>query len=179
MIGQEELIDLCKRGNTMAYTQLYHQHSRAVYNTILRLIEHTAEAEDVLQESFVVAFQKIEGYKNTGGFRAWVKRIAINKSIERLRKRKIRLVELEPEYSLEEEVMDEEAFEFTMSKVNTAIEALPEGYRVIFILFAIENLPHTEIAQMLGMENGAVRTKYHRAKHKLLSSLKEEGYHER
>lgn len=180
MIRQEELIAMCKRGDPSAYTVLYNQHAEAVYNTILRLIEHTAEAEDILQESFVAAFQGMDSFKNTGGFRAWVKRIAINKSIDQIRKRKIRFIELEPEWSLEEEeVVDEAAFEFTIDAVNEAVAALPDGYRTIFNLFAIEDVPHAEIAQMLGMENTTVRTQYHRAKHRILDALKEGGYHER
>lgn len=171
--GHDELIDACKRGEAIAYTKLYELHSVAVYNTIERLIVHTGEAEDVLQDCFVAAFQGIDKFRNTGGFRAWIKRIAINKSIERLRKRKIRFVELEHEYELEDEMPDETEFELNMSKVTAAIEALPEGYRVIFNLSAVEDLAHTEIAELLGMESGAVRTKYHRAKYKILETLKE------
>lgn len=179
MTGQDELITACKRGDVAAYTRLYELHSGSVYNTIERLIVHTGEAEDILQDSFVAAFQGIEKFRNTGGFRAWIKRIAINKSIERLRKRKVRFVELEQECDLQDEVTDEADFELTMTRVTAAIDTLPEGYRVIFNLFAIENLPHTEIAQLLEMETGTVRTKYHRAKHKILEALKEGGYHER
>lgn len=171
--GHDELINACKRGDAMAYTKLYELHSVAVYNTIERLIVHTGEAEDILQDSFVAAFQGIDKFRNTGGFRAWVKRIAINKSIERLRKRKVKFVELEHEYGLEDEMPDEANFEWNMNRVTAAIEALPEGYRVIFNLSAVENLAHTEIAQLLGIESGAVRTKYHRAKHKILETLKE------
>jgi RNA polymerase sigma factor (sigma-70 family) len=174
MTGQEELIDACRLGDVSAYTKLYELHSRAVYNTIGRIIVHTAEAEDILQDSFLTAFQGIEKFRNTGGFRAWVKRIAINKSIDLLRKQKVRFVELESEFEIEDEATDEVDFELTMNKVTTAIDALPEGYRIIFNLHTIENLPHTEIAELLDMESGTVRTKYHRAKQKLLESLKEE-----
>jgi len=180
MIGQEELIAMCKRGDPAAYTGLYDQHAAAVYSSILRLIEHTAEAEDVLQESFVAAFQSIEKYKNNGTFRAWVRRIAINKSIDLIRKRKLQFVELETDRIVEdEETIDEAAFEYTMDAINDAIMALPDGYRTIFNLFAIENISHLEIAQMLGLEYTTVRTQYHRAKLKILNTLKQRGYHER
>ncbi len=180
MIRQEELIAMCKRGDTTAYTELYNQHAKTVYNSILRLIEHTGEAEDILQESFVAAFHGIDNYKDSGGFGAWVRRIAINKSIDLIRKRKLRFVELEPGMiSKEEEKIDEAAFEFTMEAVNEAIAALPKGYRTIFHLFALENIPHAEIAQMLGLENTTVRTRYHRAKDKILNTLKVGGYYAR
>lgn len=177
MIKQEELVAMCRRGDPAAYTMLYNEHSTAVYNTILRLIEHTGEAEDILQESFVAAFQGINGFKNTGGFRAWVKRIAINKSIDHIRKRKMRFVEFEPGLvSEEDEITDEAEFEFTMDAVSDAIGALPDMYRTIFNLFAVENIPHAEIAQMLGLEHTTVKTQYHRAKHKILNTLKVGGY---
>jgi RNA polymerase sigma factor (sigma-70 family) len=178
MTGQEELIAMCRRGDPAAYTALYNEHAPAVYNTILRLIEHTGEAEDILQESFVAAFNGIDGFKNTAGFRPWVKRIAINKSIDLVRKRKIRFVELDPGWALneEQETVDEAAFECTMDAVTQAIEALPDGYRTIFNLYAIENIPHAEIARMLGITNTTVRTQYHRAKHKIIETLKAGGH---
>jgi len=180
MIKQEELVAMCRRGDPAAYTMLYNEHSTAVYNSILRLIEHTGEAEDILQESFVAAFQGIDGFKNTGGFRAWVKRIAINKSIDCIRKRKMRFVEFEPGLiSEEDETTDEAEFEYTMDAVNDAIEALPHAYRTVFNLFAIENIPQAEIAQMLGLEHNTVKTQYHRAKHKILNTLKIGGYYEK
>ncbi len=82
------MVNKCKRGDPSGYTELYHRYAKEIYNTIYRLVNHTAEAEDLLQESFVAAFQAIGSFENTGGFRAWIKRIAINKSISWLRKRK-------------------------------------------------------------------------------------------
>ncbi|HEY4326663.1 MAG TPA: RNA polymerase sigma factor [Mucilaginibacter sp.] len=183
MIKQEDLIERCRRGDPAAYTALYNQHGHEVYNTILRLVSHTAEAEDLLQESFVAAFEGIKSFRNTGGFRAWVKRIAINKSIDRIRKRKLRFVELEPERTLtveeDDENIDEEAFAYTMEAVNSAIEALPDGYRTVFNLYVVEGIPQAEIAEMLGLENTTVRTQYHRAKQKILMILREGGYDEK
>ena len=173
MSKQEELIILCKRGDPAAYTQLYNEHSGAVYNTIVRLVKHTAQAEDLLQESFVAAFQGIAGFPPEGAFRAWVKRIAINKSIDWIRKQKINFVELGPHlvHLKDEEVMDEAAFQFSMDDIAAAIELLPDNYRTIFNLYAIENIPQAEIAEMLCLEHNTVRTQYYRAKHKLLGIL--------
>lgn len=173
----EELITRCKRGDPAAYAVLYNEHAGAVYNTITRLIKHTAEAEDILQESFVAAFQGIARFTPEAGFRAWVKRIAINKSIDWIRKQKISFVELEPHWVAvaEDETIDEAAFQFTMDAIAAAIELLPDNYRTIFNLYAVENVPQAEIAQMLGLENTTVRTQYHRAKQKLLIILAKGG----
>lgn len=182
MIKPDELIARCRQGDPAAYTMLYNQHAGAVYNSILRLVNHSGEAEDILQDSFVAAFQKIADFRETGGFRAWVKRIAINKSVDLVRKRKLRFVELEPGWMDEDEpgeLVDEDAFNYTIDAVNAAIAALPDNYRTIFNLYAIEEIPHVEIAVMLGIENGTVRTQYHRAKQKILSTLKQGDYYER
>lgn len=179
-ISYDELIVRCKRGDTSAYTALYNNHAKEVYNTIYRLINHTGEAEDLLQETFVSAFQAIDRFENTGGFRAWVKRIAINKSISLLRKRKIRFVELETSGAKAEDEMpvDETDFAFRVEEVKKAIEALPDNYRTIVQLHVFENITHAEIAGILGLENNNVRILYHRAKQKILKTLSKEVYYE-
>lgn len=173
----EELIERCKRGDSSGYTGLYNLHAKEVYNTIFRLVQHTAEAEDILQDSFLAAYQAIDGFQNTGGFRAWIKRIAINKSINWIRRNKMKIVEMDTgNMKIEdEEAIDERAFTFKMEEVQKAIAALPEPYRTIFQLYAIENIPQVEIAQMLGIANNTVRIQYHRAKLKILRTLKEGG----
>ena len=175
-ITTEEMILMCKRGDPSGYTALYNLYSREVYNTIYRLVNHTAEAEDLLQESFVAAFQAIGKFENTGGFRAWIKRIATNKSIDWLRKKKVRLVELEPAgiIAAEEEAVDEK-FVYKVEEVKKAIDALPEGYRIIVQLHVFENIPQVEIARMLGIDSNTVKVQYHRAKNKILNMLTKEG----
>jgi len=176
-ITHEELVEKCKRGDSSGYTGLYDRHAKEVYNTIYRLVNHTAEAEDLMQETFVAAFQAINRFENTGGFRAWIKRIAINKSISWLRKKKIRLVELEPGGIRieEEEPIDEKAFVFKVEEVKRAIDALPDSYRTIVQLHVFENITHVEIGEMLGLANNTVRIQYHRAKQKILQTLSKGG----
>jgi len=89
----------------------------------------------------------------------------------------MKLVELEPARITveEEQAIDEKAFVFTMEAVRKAIDQLPDGYRTIFQLYAIENIPQVEIAQLLGLPNNTVRIQYFRAKQKILKTLKEGG----
>jgi RNA polymerase sigma factor (sigma-70 family) len=180
MNKQDDLLARCKRGDPTAYTDLYREHAGAIYNTIVRLVKHTAEAEDILQESFVAAFQQIARVKAASGFRAWVKRIAINKSIDCIRKRKINFVELEPEMlPTAEEIKDEEAFDYTMEAIASAIELLPDHYRAVFTLYVVEDMLQADIAQLLGLEHATVRIQYFRAKQKLLQILtttRKDGY---
>jgi RNA polymerase sigma factor (sigma-70 family) len=179
-IKHEEMVEKCKRGDPSGYTELYHRHAKEVYNTIYRLVNHTAEAEDILQETFVSAFQAIDRFEYTGGFRAWIKRIAINKSISWLRRRKLKLVELNTAGITveEEEAIDEKAFVFKVEEVRRAIDLLPGTYRTIVQLYLFEQIPQAEIGKMLGMADNTVRVQYHRAKQKILHTLKEGGYHE-
>lgn len=177
MITQESLIDMCKNGDPKAYTGLYNNYAKYVYNAICRYVDHTAEAEDILQETFVDAYRNINSLNNPDNFGGWVKRIAINKAINWLQRRRLIMVELEPEKTvITEDQIDEDDFEYTMSKVNKAIEALPLIYKTVFQLYAIEHMPQQEIAQLLGITHTGVRTQYFRAKNKLLEVLKEGQY---
>ncbi|MFT3934139.1 MAG: RNA polymerase sigma factor [Chitinophagaceae bacterium] len=181
MNSTEELIALCKLGNTAGYTGLYNEHADAVYNTILRLVGHSGEAEDLLQDSFVAAFQRLDQFAMTGGFRAWVKRIAINKSVDLIRKRHINFVELDPGWmtAADESTLDEQDYKYDMARIAAAIDTLPDGYRTVFNLYAVENIPQAEIAQMLGLEHSTVRTQYHRARQKIVAALEKNNDHER
>jgi RNA polymerase sigma-70 factor (ECF subfamily) len=79
---------------------------------------------------------------------------------------------------IEEETINETSFQFTLHAIESAIELLPDNYRTIFNLYVIENIPQTDIAQLLGLENTTVRVQYHRAKQKLLSILTNVTYYE-
>ncbi|MVN92654.1 RNA polymerase sigma factor [Mucilaginibacter aquatilis] len=179
MISQQDLVAMCKNGDPYAYTKLYEHNAKYVYNAICRYVEHTGEAEDIMQEAFVDAYHAIAKLTNADSFRPWIKRIAINKAINWLRKKRLELTELEPETTvIVDEIVDEEEFEFNMNRISQAIEELPLAYRTIFQLYAVENIPQVEIAQMLGMSNSTVRVQYFRAKAKVLEMLKE-GHYER
>ncbi|RKR85209.1 RNA polymerase sigma-70 factor (ECF subfamily) [Mucilaginibacter gracilis] len=177
MATPDELIELCKNGDPLGYTGLYQAYAKQVYNSIYRLLDHSGEAEDVLQETFVAAFQSIHQFNHTGAFGSWIKRIGINKAVTLVRKRKLKWVELEPVDMMtrEDEAIDEEDFEYTMDAVTQAIALLPVNYRTVFQLYAVENVPQTEIAKMLGISHNAVRTQYFRAKNKVLNMLKEKA----
>ncbi|MDT3403693.1 RNA polymerase sigma factor [Mucilaginibacter terrae] len=173
----QELITRCQQGDPYAYTRLYDLNAKYVYNAICRYVEHTGEAEDIMQEAFVDAYHSIGKLANADSFRPWIKRIAINKAINWLRKRKLEYTELEDDTWVEEETpVNEDDFEYTMNRVSQAIEGLPLAYRTIFQLYAVENIPQVEIAQMLGMSNSTVRVQYFRAKAKVLEMLKEGQY---
>src|ERR1700727_4087816 len=94
-ILQDELVERCKQGDSRSFAELYRKYAKAMYNTSPRIVNHTGDAEDVLQEAFTDAFRSLEDFHYKSTFGAWLKRIVINKSINQLRKRKMDLIDIE------------------------------------------------------------------------------------
>ena len=177
-IQYDELVERCRHGDRRSYSELYQKYAKAMYNTSLRIVNHTADAEDVLQESFVDAFAAIErfGYKSTFG--AWLKRIVINKSINTLRKRKMEIIDIEKTsivHQAEEENEVEEDLKFKIEEIKKAVKELPNGYRTVLTLHLFEGYDQEEIAEIMQISHATVRTQYMRAKQKLLSLIKQGG----
>jgi len=149
-----------------------------MFNTSLRIVNDTAEAEDIMQESFLDAFQRLNGYTGEGSFGSWMKRIVINRSLDYLRKLKdtVPLEEVEHELSDSSEDNREEEILFQVAEVKRAISELPEDYRVILSLFLLEGYDHEEIAHILHISNQLSRTRYSRARQKLLGLMKDHSF---
>src|ERR1700742_1542639 len=94
-IIHDELVERCKRGDSRAFSAIYQKYAKAMYNTSLRILNHTGDAEDVLQEAFTDAFRSLADFHYKSTFGAWLKRIVINKSINQLRKRKMDLIDID------------------------------------------------------------------------------------
>src|SRR5215472_10328541 len=94
-ILHDELVERCKQGDSRSFAALYQKYSKAMYNTSLRIVGHTGDAEDVIQEAFTDAFRSLDDFHYKSTFGAWLKRIVINKSINQLRRRKMDLIDIE------------------------------------------------------------------------------------
>lgn len=175
-IIRDELVERCKQGDAPSYEALYRQYSKAMYNTSLRIVNNTADAEDVLQEAFLDAFRNLHDFHYRSTFGAWLKKIVINKSINLLRKRKTSLVDIESgelQGVQEEEAINEDDIQYKVEEVKKAITRLPDGYRTVISLYLLEGYDHEEISQILQISHNTVRTQYVRAKQKLLSLIKQ------
>ena len=131
---RDELVERCKLGDTAGYETLYRQYAKAMYNTSLRIVNNTADAEDVLQEAFLDAFRSLNDFHYHSTFGAWLKRIVINKSINILRKRKMNLVELDQTNAhalMKRKRLDEQELQYKVEQVKKAIEKLADGYRTV------------------------------------------------
>jgi len=168
----QEIIDQCREGSQKAQFQLYKLYYRPMFSICMRLLNNATEAEDVMQEAFLNAFTKIDSYKGEVSFGAWLKRIVINRSLDYLKKRKVKFEEINekinhlPDYQMEIK-------EVKMEVIKDAIQNLPDGYRVVLSLFLIEGYAHEEISEILGISNSNSRTQYLRAKNKLRELLKD------
>lgn len=174
-ILHDELVERCKQGDPRSFAELYQKYAKAMYNTSLRIVNNTGDAQDVLQEAFTDAFGSIEVFQYKSTFGAWLKKIVINKSINQLRKRKMDLIDIEKTAvaSLpEEESLDERDIQLKVEEVKKAVKLLPNGYRTVLTLYLFEGYDHEEIAEILRVSHATVRTQYMRAKQKLTSIIK-------
>jgi RNA polymerase sigma-70 factor (ECF subfamily) len=146
-----------------------------MYNTSLRIVSDTMEAEDIMQDAFLQAFERIHSYTGQGSFGSWLKRIVINKSLDTLRKKKemVSIDEKEVEFPDTIEENREEEIQLQVAEVKEAINELPEEYRLIITLYLLEQYSHEEISEMLHISNNLSRTRLVRAKQKVIKILKE------
>ena len=175
-ILHDELVERCKQGDSRAYAELYRKYAKAMYNTSLRIVNHTGDAEDVIQEAFTDAFRSLEDFHFKSTFGAWLKRIVINKSINQLRKRKMDLIDIEKTnigYLPDEEAPDEQEMQMKVEDIKRAVGLLPNGYRTVLTLYLFEGYDQEEIAEILQVTHATVRTQYMRAKQKLLQHIKQ------
>ncbi len=172
------LVVECKQGSKKACYELYKLYSKAMLNVAFRIVGNIAEAEDVLQEAFLDAFNKVKDFRQDTTFGLWLKQIVVNRSINMLRKRKLELIEMEGdmlENIADEEAEDDEDIQYQAARVKEAIKELPEGYRLVISLYLLEGYDHEEIGQVLNISENTSRTQFLRAKRKLIDILKYKG----
>ena len=168
------LLQACKKGNQPAQSEIYKLYYKAMYNTALRIVGDSFEAEDVMQEAFLNAFIKLETFKGEVTFGAWLKRIVINKSLTHLKKNKrfeeVKLEVVVNKIDVEEDELVNSKVDYTNLKakeiVNT-MNKLKENYRLILNLSLIEGYDNEEVAHILNLSNENCRTTISRAKKKL------------
>ena len=170
----QDIIDRCRKGNREAQFRLYKLYYKSMYNTSLRIVGNENDAEDIMQESFLSAFRKIDTYEGKVSFGAWLKKIVVNRSLDYLKKRKIIFEEVEDLLISETEDPILEPGKVDIQKIRKALLKLPEGYRVVFSLYFLEGYDHEEIAGILKISTGSSRSQLLRAKRKLRDYLLED-----
>jgi RNA polymerase sigma-70 factor (ECF subfamily) len=174
--SHQDLIDGCKKGDHKAQFQIYKLYYKAMYNSSLRIVNNPMEAEDIMQESFLSAFESIGTYSGTVSFGAWLKKIVQNRSLDFLRKKSKMIFEDIESFRVTEDISDDSLnmnaeAESRVYKVMEIIKNLPEKCREILSLYLFEGYDHEEIAEILSISGSTSRSQFSRAKQKLIKEI--------
>lgn len=173
-----DLVELCKKGDSKAQYRLYNLYKKAMFNVALRMVADDDEAHDVLQESFVSAFQNLHLFEGRSTFGAWLKRIVVNKALSHLKSKKgiERWDEQTDVADSDEESCIGEA-DYQIEKIKQAMTKLADGFRTVLSLYLFEGYDHKEIAAIMGISESTSKSQYLRAKNKLTHLLKTTNGH--
>ncbi|MDQ5930106.1 MAG: hypothetical protein QG594_1889 [Bacteroidota bacterium] len=164
----DALILECKKNKPKAQEQLYQLFAPKFFGVCLKYSSNYADAEDNLQDGFLIIFRKINQYSGKGSFEGWAKRIMINNALQKFRA--VRHLEIlcenTPEVELE---IDEETL--SLDFLLSIIQALPDQYRLVFSLYVLDGFSHKEISEMLAISVGASKSNLHRARHILKEKI--------
>jgi RNA polymerase sigma-70 factor (ECF subfamily) len=158
----EELIHECTKNNIKAQEQLYRTFAPKLFSVCLKYSRNYAEAQDNLQESFLIIFEKIHQFNFKGSFDGWIKRVTINYILLQYRKQTALNI-VEDTISDEVEV-DLEGFEISAEFLIKIIQELPERYKLVFNLYVVDGYSHQEIADLLQINIGTSKSNLSRAK---------------
>jgi len=173
MMSDPQIIELCVRHDRKAQQELYDRYSRLLLGVCLRYATDKAEAEDILQDSFLKIFLNIKEYTGSGSFIGWLRKVAVNTAITHYHKNlkyKYHL-EIEEYESIETGVLSFEEDFYTSDELYRVLNELPSGYRMVFNLYAVEGYKHKEIGEMLGIDTNTSKSQYSRAKAVLREKL--------
>lgn len=174
---QIDLVAQCKDNDRKAQLKLYKQYCHGMFCVAMRFLNNEDDAEDVLQESFIKAFERIHQFKGEVTFGAWLKKIVVNRSIDFLKAKKEKLVALDETYMQIAEDGDWSVDDgVNVEQVKMAMEELPEKYRLVVQLYLVEGYDHEEISEILAITGSACRTRLLRGKGYLKEILKKKNY---
>ncbi|MCB0372653.1 MAG: RNA polymerase sigma factor [Muricauda sp.] len=172
-----ELVERCKANDRQAQVKLYRQYCDGMFGVAMRFLKNADDAEDVLQEAFIKAFQRMDQFKGEVTFGAWLKRIVVNGSIDFLKSKHQKMEELNEGYMHVAEDEDWSVEEgISMEQVKEAIDELPPKYKYVVQLFLVEGYDHSEISEILKITETASRTRLLRGKTQLKEKLKDLAY---
>src|SRR5918992_3799921 len=176
-ISDYGLAQSAAQGDMGAFEQLYQRHNRRVYSLCLRMTGNVSEAEDLAQEVFIQLFRKIGSFRGESAFTTWLHRLTVNQVLMHFRKRGVRLEQTTDEGEMPVQIVRGTEDPTRMPVVDrialdTAVAALPPGYRSVFVLHDVEGHEHEEIARLLGCSVGTSKSQLHKARMKLRTLLK-------
>lgn len=166
------LVNECAKGNSKAQRALFDKFAPKMLAVCQRYLRNSQEAEDVLQDGFVKVFQKIVDFKMEGSLEGWIRRIVVNTALDTIRKNKKLLDDIQiEEVQYKVSFTDHQFDGMDLAQLMKLINAMPDGYRVVFNMFAIEGYSHKEIADTLGVTENTSKSQYSRARAFLRTQL--------
>lgn len=173
-MSEEEMIKGCLKNNPLAQRTLYNKLGPKMMGVCLRYMTNTEEAEDVLQDGFVKVFDKLGAYSGTGSFEGWVRRIFVNTALDAIRKNR----KLKHQTQIENVAFALESNDFIFETLVAedlmkVLQELPQGYKTVFNLYAIEGYSHKEIAKRMNVTVSTSKSQFSRAKAMLREKITE------
>jgi RNA polymerase sigma-70 factor (ECF subfamily) len=183
-IDDRRLIQECLKGRSAAYGELVRRYQDRLFNTVYRLVDNADDANDVVQEAFISAYQSLESFKGDAQFFTWLYRIAMNAAISLKRKRKVALsIETGSKGDLSIDPIDETAFnqpgdlieqQEQEAQLKDALNKLSPEHKAVLILKDIEGQKYEVIAEILQVPIGTIRSRLHRARMELRELMQKE-----
>ena len=175
-----ELAKSATAGNMPAFEELYNRHHRRVYSLCLRMLQNTAEAEDLTQEVFIQLYRKIGSFRGDSAFTTWLHRLTVNQVLMHFRKRTVKFEKTTEEGETPVQIVagtENQAKMPIVDKIalDKAIEQLPNGYRNVFVLHDVEGYEHEEVARILGCSVGTSKSQLHKARLKMRKLLQKKA----
>lgn len=169
-MSDQELIEGCISNHPESQKALFNLFSSKMLAVCLRYVSNRAEAEDILQDGFIKVFGKIGSFKNEGSLEGWIKRIMVNTALDQLRKNKKLLInELDENWDVMDDRESSDSLE--AKDLMKLVQSLPNGFRTVFNLYAIEGYSHKEIGEILGINESTSKSQYSRARGHLMKML--------
>lgn len=162
--SEKALIKGCRKGKRQAQQQVYEQYSPKMFAVCLRYVRHQFDAEEVMTNGFLKVFNKIDQFKEEGSFEGWIRRIMVNEALNHLRKNKMQQSEVDIENTREIAEYAEAESNLNAEDLMKCVNQLPDGYRTVFNLYAIEGYSHKEIAEQLGISVNTSKSQLSRAR---------------
>lgn len=164
---EKELVAACLQGDRLSQKELYDRYSRAMYTIAYRMTADKELANDILQEAFLKVFRKLDTFRAESTLGAWIKTIVVRTALAKLKKQV--LIEPLPDNYADQYI--DWGHELDVEYLEKAIQALPDGYRSVFVLVEIEGYQHKEVAAMLGISVGTSKSQLFYAKKRLRATL--------
>lgn len=171
--NEKQLIKKCAEGNREAQRRLFEKHSPRMLSVCRQYLKHIEKAEEAMCDGFLKVFDKIGEFRDEGSFEGWMRRIMVRSSIDHLR-RETKLEFIDATY-IPEPVYAPNQTDLEVEHIQQVIDALPDGYRTVFVMYAVEGYKHAEIAEMLTISVSTSKTQLFKARKMLQEQFKEDN----